>query len=635
MGQQRNGELIALNESQNEAVKGILKSKPITVIKGPPGCGKSQVVLSLLLNAWQHGISVLFASNNNQAVDVVRKRLEPFENSFPLAVRAGNSRNNNIKQTLEDTLNNIPSQNEFASDKLFEKLLELNSKREKLIETRIKAEKFLQSKLPQRIDEAVRSAITAYAKFQKTLLELNQEKEFIIQKFNSFGFDINPEHFEEKIVKPFESWLKRIPIYQKIFVTDEQSKEQLFTKKELAYGTRNLAALKIGLNYTENQSWNWINENKGPELIIDWRNRFTDFINQPHEENLKHFDWKEEFYFWTDELVAKDWYLKAEELMSDILDEFNRITPMIKNRDSLKDKYFDHLNSIKELGVSPEKNIDLSIIDQWNLNYSIILSLPDSFVNHLPLSTYQSAKSKLKEAESKFRQTIISPIFWQKVGVLDSNGRSHLSELLQKLIAWFSIKDEWANSQSARDEIDLTVNNLQRRFNGLFPKNKAQAFANPIIWQSSTESLKINISLARNAENAWISLKKKNFTITNLHSLSNEFLLIDAGVPIKEAWLKEQGAKFNRILEKLNNDPAPIDIINARTVLYTNSLYDLIESWTVAREAEKSIKNLQNDINTIPSRQKRVDQWKDECPENLFLLFDLSNIKTEFPDSET
>jgi len=49
-------------------------SNPLTVITGPPGTGKSQVVTSILVNAARQGKTVLFASKNNKAVDVVETR---------------------------------------------------------------------------------------------------------------------------------------------------------------------------------------------------------------------------------------------------------------------------------------------------------------------------------------------------------------------------------------------------------------------------------------------------------------------------------------------------------------------------------------------------------------------------------
>ena len=67
-------EPIELNEEQREATRKGLSSE-LTVITGPPGTGKSQVVTSLIVNAIYQGKTVLFASKNNKAVDVVNERV--------------------------------------------------------------------------------------------------------------------------------------------------------------------------------------------------------------------------------------------------------------------------------------------------------------------------------------------------------------------------------------------------------------------------------------------------------------------------------------------------------------------------------------------------------------------------------
>ena len=79
--------MLPLNTEQRQAVVQGL-SAPLTVVTGPPGTGKSQVVTSLLANmAWQGG-SVLFASKNNHAVDVVESRANDL-GPHPLLLRLG------------------------------------------------------------------------------------------------------------------------------------------------------------------------------------------------------------------------------------------------------------------------------------------------------------------------------------------------------------------------------------------------------------------------------------------------------------------------------------------------------------------------------------------------------------------
>ena len=79
--------MLPLNTEQRQAVVQGLGA-PLTVVTGPPGTGKSQVVTSLLANvAWQDG-SVLFSSKNNHAVDVVESRVNDL-GPLPLLLRLG------------------------------------------------------------------------------------------------------------------------------------------------------------------------------------------------------------------------------------------------------------------------------------------------------------------------------------------------------------------------------------------------------------------------------------------------------------------------------------------------------------------------------------------------------------------
>ena len=80
-------EILPLNTEQRQAVVQGLGA-PLTVVTGPPGTGKSQVVTSLLINQAWHGASVLFSSRNNHAVSVVESRVNDL-GPAPLLLRLG------------------------------------------------------------------------------------------------------------------------------------------------------------------------------------------------------------------------------------------------------------------------------------------------------------------------------------------------------------------------------------------------------------------------------------------------------------------------------------------------------------------------------------------------------------------
>ena len=97
-----------MDDSQRNAVATALNSK-ISVITGPPGTGKTQMIMNLMANALLKGKSVLVASKNNKAVDNIKDRFDllatdgyvlrfgaretiqnqllPFLNSFCLKIR--------------------------------------------------------------------------------------------------------------------------------------------------------------------------------------------------------------------------------------------------------------------------------------------------------------------------------------------------------------------------------------------------------------------------------------------------------------------------------------------------------------------------------------------------------------------
>jgi very-short-patch-repair endonuclease len=82
-------EVLPMNTEQRAAVRTGL-TQAHTVVTGPPGTGKSQVVTNLLVNAAWRGMKVLFASKNNKAVDVVEARVNELANR-PVLLRLGSN----------------------------------------------------------------------------------------------------------------------------------------------------------------------------------------------------------------------------------------------------------------------------------------------------------------------------------------------------------------------------------------------------------------------------------------------------------------------------------------------------------------------------------------------------------------
>jgi len=83
--------VVASNYEQAEAVGCSLnEDNLLQVVTGPPGTGKSQFILNLIANQTEAGKSVLLASRNNQAVDVVVNRMNHEVARRPFILRTGN-----------------------------------------------------------------------------------------------------------------------------------------------------------------------------------------------------------------------------------------------------------------------------------------------------------------------------------------------------------------------------------------------------------------------------------------------------------------------------------------------------------------------------------------------------------------
>lgn len=149
-------EVLPLNSEQHQAVENAL-SRKLTIITGPPGTGKSQVVSNLLINAAWQGKRILFASKNNKAVDVVETRVNNL-GPRPILLRVGS---NQYQTKLAEYLISLLSSTVTADDqsefdeamelheKFSDQLDELSKREERLIKARNTVDK-----LEQKAEEA-------------------------------------------------------------------------------------------------------------------------------------------------------------------------------------------------------------------------------------------------------------------------------------------------------------------------------------------------------------------------------------------------------------------------------------------------------------------------------------------------
>ena len=92
---------LRLNDSQEQALTSTAEAR-VTVVTGPPGTGKSQLVAGIVANQWLAGRTVLVASTNNTAVKVAVDRCASIDPT--LLVRTGNQEH---REALPDTVKKL------------------------------------------------------------------------------------------------------------------------------------------------------------------------------------------------------------------------------------------------------------------------------------------------------------------------------------------------------------------------------------------------------------------------------------------------------------------------------------------------------------------------------------------------
>ena len=157
------------NISQKNAVNEAFFS-PLSVIKGPPGTGKTQTILNIIANSVMNGQSVAVVSSNNSATKNVYEKLQNNSIEF-IAALLGNSTN---KKEFIDSQTDIPDLSEFylsnkeksdikiSCKNLFNQLLEYLEKKNELA----------------KIKQEIANIKTEYTHFQNTYTKIAKSIKF-------------------------------------------------------------------------------------------------------------------------------------------------------------------------------------------------------------------------------------------------------------------------------------------------------------------------------------------------------------------------------------------------------------------------------------------------------------------------
>lgn len=198
--------VVDMDDSQRHAIQTALNSK-VSVVTGPPGTGKTQMIVNLLANALLKGKSVLVASKNNKAVDNIKDRFDALDD-YRYLVRFGSKDavSKNVVPYLDKMMDSIPSIN-YEPSELTSVIREYNKRCNAIVDARKSIGELIRltdrvSELKTEIQSLIdkRNSLTEAYRSEKNAAELANSELLSLAKSN-ISWDLTTQPFELNTVE--------------------------------------------------------------------------------------------------------------------------------------------------------------------------------------------------------------------------------------------------------------------------------------------------------------------------------------------------------------------------------------------------------------------------------------------------
>lgn len=619
---------VSLNDSQRNAVTAVLSGSPLTVISGPPGTGKSQVVLALILNAWAAGKSVLFASQNNKAVDVVRQRLEEFESEFPIAVRAGAFKHQNVTHVLTRTLSMAAHAKHGAL--ALGSLRDLQKKAASLQSQLQSVRGVVDSGVPQRIEESHRAALQEYAQHCALEQEISEYERSLAEAGQALGIHgTNHAQVMERITRT-RHWIDRIPHYRALIKADEHRREELTRSVSVSASLRRDTAAELGLSEAEAGDWAWVSSGPTVELLEDWEQKARDLLTSDLESSLEPIHWRGDFDRWNTAEEAGTFARQAGDFSETLRRALESLGPAIAQLEEAQGNLAGQAGRLRDLGLAEGPSISSEVVDAWIGAYADMTTRPASIFDRLPFSSASAIRRRLVEAEVIIRRCLPLAVL-TKLGPLNSQSRARLAGLVEGIRDWLRAQRTWLSLQHSKDSVDSTFNELRSEGRALrlpaIPANYRVATWEPLV-QASRDLQ----TLAEQAAAAWTKRDSLQRAQSSLRAVAKEGLRCGIGVPLREAWARGLGSQLTDSLNALEREPNLAAVASARTALYAGGWARLCSVWRRVAELHLRVRGADGDLAVIPSEAQQIAGWWGEKP--LFAELGQPAGGTGWPDTE-
>lgn len=597
--------IVPLNDNQLEVVEKVISGNEITVVSGPPGCGKSQVVISMLLNAWEKGQSALFASSNNQAVAVVRERMRQFEKAVPMVVRCGARKTSELMITLSNMISiidNYDGNNRHL--KSAEEIAQLEESLQSITE-------LLNSNLPQRIDELARAALGAYGRAGEYRDSWKAEYALYEERLKGLRISCGIDNFITDAYEPFNKWIEMHVTSLESIKKDNEDRRNLNSKiGDLRAQVESI----LETDYQQVDGERKITEEKLEEVLA-WYAEYRDFLLQFVEADLQDIDWHTDFEEWKSVDDVAIWIKNAEEYIEYYKKFVGRYSGIISdiNAKQQRSEHAKHIlasNNIKELTAEKKEALGL-----WVELYNRYMLTPRKIGDRLPFSVKSKQDKLLTEYEMEFVD-VFGPTYLSDYAPDPVKRRKYISVHADELF------EDYIARRDLSADIDKlnTLHDEQKKLNDLITSigfTSIESVLNEAECKRKTEEVKAKINVAKKAKVAFEKRDRKDSVIKHDRELkfTGSQLLYPLMAGIK------QDSDVNRFFELLNNNiygELTLDLLKkSRDITYKHTVESYLERLKKACKLWDEADETFASLNTIKEEAKYHLEWMQACPKHI------------------
>lgn len=624
-------DFIPLNEEQKRSVISALNDK-LTVISGPPGTGKSQTVLSILLNAWSNGKSALFVSNNRQAVNVVYNRILKLqdENSFRLAIKANKNRDDNAGQDIIGIIDDVISK--VAHIKIQNTSLKtLESNLENLIQEK---EKLLNSSTnlnTKLIYESLNESKQSY----KISIEKQIEHDNLIKKtetlIGEYFLDTNI-HDYEKCFLNYKYWLEQIPELKNKNKQNINQIEFLESEKNVLLESLNHNLLKIG----------YISQSEKPRLQLDllikdfnnWLNNFREIlIDNQTTESISFEENVSLNQKWSDLNDLMDWIELSEKLEAECMNFVQFHKENILNFNILTSMYNNECAILHDKDLYDIKNLSDNVLNKWLGHYENLKISKKPILNFFNTSEYYKNDKNLINLEGMIFK-LLNDDLKNRVAINKIIDREELFLILNHIRNFRTTRDNLKNFDSVLEQIKRDFNEIINKIsNGRYRRLKIESLPNDFYFDSIDnfiESLLIERKDVKSYKNYFENKEKKKNIEEKISKCFNSLENLTHNYKILKDWSNSFGKDQFGLFEIIKYDLSLTNFSNFKTQFDFEYFDSFITSCKKAREYELDVQAKNEEIKKLKmDNDSQFLAWMKGKPKQILLKIELNDFPNE------